>query len=70
MTRTIQVKASPPRLIVTVTPDIAVLIELAKSGIKARDEEESLSFYSNTLGKLLWVIDGHSSVHHNRSSGW
>ena len=35
MTRTIQVKASPPRLIVTVTPDIAVLIELAKSGIKA-----------------------------------
>ena len=42
-----------------------MLIRKAKEGIKESDDGESRRFYSSVLGKLLWVINGHSRANHN-----
>lgn len=61
------VKASLPRLIITMTPGIAKLVEQSKQQRQAsRNLMKKSSFYSKALGKLLWAIDWHSSVNHSK----
>ena len=58
MARIIPGKYNSTKLIEIVTPDIAEVVERAKTGIKRSEDGEMINFYSLRL--LLWIKDGQS----------